>query len=84
MISRDRAVKGFVIAMALLCPILIVVGAYQDMTAPKTPPLNEYNTPTKIGRHWIKIIDDCEYLLGGNGQLSHKGNCKNPEHRENK
>lgn len=35
----------------------------------------------------VVLIDSCEYLYGpwGNGSvLTHKGNCKNKEHQENK
>jgi hypothetical protein len=35
----------------------------------------------------IVIVDNCEYLFGtydsGGIVLSHKGNCKNPHHRDN-
>jgi len=42
-----------------------------------------------IGDYYIKVIDDCEYIEvdmgGGNTRvysLTHKGNCKNPIHKQ--
>jgi uncharacterized secreted protein with C-terminal beta-propeller domain len=46
-------------------------------------------TETKLAGYnrYLVVIDGCQYIVVGNGQsqmMSHRGNCSNPIHPENK
>lgn len=70
--------------------LFLLVGCFDNE---QTPPPPKVQTITKFYEYELIVIDSCEYLVFGRNSehyhvnthtITHKGNCKNPIHRESK
>jgi hypothetical protein len=70
----------------LMIGLLIILGCKDKASNVDVDTKKILYTVDKYNTFEIVIVDNCEYLFGPseNGMvLSHKGNCKNPHHRDN-